>query len=236
MNLAIAPFRNHLLASLDKEGLHRFASSLHSVDLRSQEVLYRPDQRITDVYFPETCVITMLTVMEDGRTIESATVGREGASWISTSFRSPTMPCPTMVAVGGQAWRISAELVENEIKRNGEFHNTLSHYAHVLLIQSLRAGACNSLHSMEQRCSRWMLMTLDRVSLDSFVITQEFLANLLGVQRTGITGLVADFTNDGILETTRGLVRVVDRNKLEQRSCECYQIMKKQFASLVELT
>jgi hypothetical protein len=171
----------------------------------------------------------MLTVMKNGATIESATVGREGASWISASLDSPTMPCQTMVTVGGDAYRVSTEVVEHEIRDNGDFHNTLSHYSHLLLIQTLRSTACNGLHSLEQRCARWMLATIDRTDLDHFAITHEFLAILLGVQRPGVSELVERLAAKGILTIRRGEIRVVDRQKLERISCECYLVVKRQF-------
>jgi CRP-like cAMP-binding protein len=223
-------FSNRLLASLDPAGADRLRSMLTIVSLEAEQVLYHPGQRINDIYFPETCVISMLSVMRNGDAIESATVGREGASWISASFQSPIMPCQTTVAITGDAYRLSADAVEREIRQNGNFHNALSHYSHALLIQVLRATACNGLHSMEQRCSRWILGTLDRVDLDRFAITQEFLARLLGVQRTGVNHVIGRVLFDGMLiKGERGQIRLGDRKKLEQVSCECYNVMKEQF-------
>ncbi len=232
-NPTIPSTLNRLLSSLDQTGRDRF-SSMRRVGLTAKQVLYRPDQRITEIFFPENCVLAMLTVMGNGATIESATVGREGASWISASLQSPTMPCQTMVTIAGDAYSVPAGLVEREIQRNGIFHNTLSHYSHVLLIQTLRSTACNGLHTLEQRCARWMLTTLDRTDVDHFVITHEFLASLLGVQRTGVSELVERLASRGVLEITRGQIRVTDRNKLEHFSCECYAIMKQQFASAID--
>jgi hypothetical protein len=220
---------NRLLSSLDQSGRDRF-SQMQRVELKAKQVLYIPDQRITEIYFPENCVLAMVTVMENGATIESATVGREGASWISASFKSPTMPCQTMVTIPGNAYKVPTALVEREIRENGGFHNTLSHYSHTLLIQTLRSTACNGLHTLEQRCSRWMLTTLDRTDIDHFVITHDFLASLLGVQRTGVSELVERLASHGVLEIRRGQIRVADRKKLEHISCECYGIMKEQFA------
>jgi CRP-like cAMP-binding protein len=221
-------FLNRLLSSLDQAGRTRFSSNLRRVELKSKQVLYHADERITEIYFPEACVIAMLTVMRDGATVESATVGREGASWVSASFKSPTMPCQTIVAIPGSAHTVAARVVEHEIRANGEFHDVLSHYSHTLLIQTLRSSACNALHTMEQRCSRWMLMTLDRIDIRHFVITHDFLASLLGVQRSGISQLVERLAAHGVIESGRGEIRVSDRDKLEKLSCECYAMMKEQ--------
>lgn len=220
---------NRLLASLDGAGRERISSKLECVELHPKQILYSPGERIREIYFPENCVIAMLTVMADGSTIESATVGREGASWISASFKSPTMPCQTMVVIGGSAYRIPAEVIEHEIRENGKFHDTLSHYAHVLLIQTLRSTACNGLHSLEQRCARWILTTLDRTDMDQFVITHEFLASLLGVRRSGVSELVERLAALGVLDVSRAQIRVADRKQLERLSCECFEIMRAQF-------
>jgi CRP-like cAMP-binding protein len=223
-------FSNHLLSSLSLEGRARFSANMQRVELDSRQVLYAANEKIVDIYFPENCVLAMLTVMNNGQSVESATVGREGASWISASFKSPTMPCQTMTVIGGGAYKIPTSVVEREIKENGKFHNILSHYSHMLLIQTLRSGACNALHSIEQRCSRWMLMTLDRTELQRFGTTHEFLATLLGVQRSTVSQLVERFASEGILEISRGGIRILDRAKLEQLSCECYALIKAQYA------
>ena len=228
------PFSNRLLSVLDEAGRNRFSSKMQRVALVTKQVLYRPYQRISEIYFPEDSIIVMLTVMRNGATIESATVGREGASWISASFKSPAMPCQTMVAIAGQAYRVPTDIVEQEIRENGKFHDTLSHYSHILLIQTLRSTACNGLHTLAQRCSRWMLMTLDRTELDRFVITHDFLASLLGVQRTGVSALVERLASLGILEIRRGRIHVTDRQKLERVSCECYWTMRQQFGTLMK--
>jgi CRP-like cAMP-binding protein len=223
-----AGFLNLLLSSLDPAGRTRFFPHMRRIELKSRQILYRADQRISEIYFPENCVIAMLTVMRDGATIESATAGREGASWISASFKSPTMPCQTVVAIPGYAHVVDAKMVEREIRENGNFHDVLSHYSHTLLVQTLRSAACNALHTMEQRCSRWMLMTLDRIDISRFVITHDFLAALLGVQRSGISQLVERLASHGVVKSGRGEIRVADRDKLEGLSCECYALMKAQ--------
>ncbi len=217
---------NVLLKYLSLAGMARIEQFLIPVKLHSQEILYRPGDRISDIYFPDTAVLCMLTLMKDGHTIESAIVGREGASWVSASLGSPTMPCQTMVAVGGTAHKIRAELVEQEIRHNGAFHTLLSEYSHSLLISSLRTGACNALHPLIARCSRWMLMTLDRTQEVRFSITQEFLASLLGCNRPVLTGILGELERAGAIVNTRGMIEVVDRAALERNTCECYGVIR----------
>jgi CRP-like cAMP-binding protein len=185
--------QNGLLGRLTHETFHYLLPHLTPVTLQAQEVLYKPEERISDIYFPDTAVLCMLTIMEDGRSVEAATVGNEGASWVSASVGTPTMPCQTMVAVSGRAFRIPAVRVEEELRRNGLFHDLVSEYAHALLISSLRTGACNALHSLSQRAARWMLTTLDRTSHERLSITQEFMASLLGCTRTTLNSILLEF-------------------------------------------
>lgn len=227
---------NRLIATMRPEALTRLAERSTRVELRSKDVLYRPDERITHIYFPETAVIAMLTTMEDGASIESATVGREGASWISASLHSPSMPCQTMVAVAGAAFRVPSAVVEREIQENGEFHDVLSSYAHALLIQTLRSTACNGLHSIEQRAARWMLTTLDRTDDQHFEITHEFFGMLLGVRRASVSNMVEELVGRDILEVSRGKISVYNRAKLEKAACECYGIIRQAYADFVSAT
>ena len=224
--------QNRLLRRLAAESVHELRPLLRSTLLVSQQVLYRPGERISRIYFPETAVLCMLTCMADGHTIESATVGREGASWISASLGFLTMPCQTMVAVGGAAYVLNAQFVEQEIEKNGPFHKVLSEYAHALLISSFRTGACNALHSLTQRCSRWMLTTLDRTSEGSFTITHEFLASLLGCSRPILTGILGNIEREGGVHIRRGVIEVTDRARLEADTCECYQVIRDTFSHL----
>lgn len=224
--------RNQLLGRLDAQSILHWQGLLKLVTLEPQQVLYSPGERIRDIYFPETAVLCMLTVMEDGHSIESATVGSEGASWISASLGAPTMPCQTMASLGGTAYVIGAKHVEEESQRNGVFHNVLIEYSHALLISSLRIGACNALHSNTQRCARWLLSALDRTTAESFVITQEFMATLLGCNRPALTHILGDLESAGGIHTRRGVIQILDRNRLEKSSCECYWLIRDAFRDL----
>lgn len=227
---------NALLATMRADALERLSEKTFKVELESKQVIYRPEEAITHIYFPDSAVIAMLTMMEDGATIESATVGSEGASWISASLHSPSMPCQTTVAIGGTAFRVPSALVEQEIRRNGTFHNVLSAYSHALLIQTLRSTACNGLHSIEQRASRWMLTTLDRARTDAFEITHEFFGMLLGVRRASVSTLVEKMVKKGALEVSRGKIIVNNRTQLEKTSCECYLVIRQAYRDFIEST
>ena len=224
------PSQNALISGLGEDALIRLGRKVRPVRFRSKEVLYRAGDRISDIYFPDSGVICMLTIMDDGRSVESATVGNEGASWVSASFGTPTMPCQTMVVVEGTGVRIAAKYVEEEIRRNGQFHDVLTAYSHALLISALRIGSCNTLHSLPQRCARWALMTLDRCDENQFAITHEFLASLLGCNRAVLTTVLGKLEEEGGIHLRRGHIELADRAKLEHSSCECFQVIRETFA------
>ena len=224
---AAGPPVNHLLAALDKEALLRITPHLQSVLLQAKQILYRAEAHMHHIFLPETAVLCMLTQMEDGRSVESATVGREGASWVSASVSAPSMPCQTMVAIGGRAQRLGIRYLEEESQRNGSLHQVLTRYSHALLIQVLRTGACNALHTVQQRSARWMLETLDQTDEDSFAVTHDFLASLIGCGRSVLTLVLRDMEEAGAVKLHRGWIHIQNRKKLEGLGCECYKIIRR---------
>jgi CRP-like cAMP-binding protein len=220
-------FRNKLLAKLDPAAIKRLRGKANLTKLEPKQVLYRPEQKVREIYFPENAVICMLTVMENGETIESCTVGREGATWISASLHAPTMPCETIAVIGGDAYRIDVDTIEKELRQNGAFHDAVTSYAHALLIQCLRSAACNGLHSLQQRAARWILTTVDRTDVNSFAITHEFLSSLLGSTRSSVSLVVEALDKAGAIEIHRGTIKVADTAKLRKVVCECYEIIRR---------
>ena len=223
------PRLNMLLGALTPDAFNRIAPDLTPVTLSARQVLYRPGEPVEQVYFPQTAVVCLLTVMRNGDTIETSTVGREGASWISASVGAPSMPCETIVAVGGRAVTLGIGALERELEENGHFHDVLTQYSHALLIASMRTSGCAGLHSVEQRCARWMLMTLDRVDTDHFLITHELLAAFLGARRSTVSEIVEGLAAEKILLIGRGHIRVANRAGLYARSCECYDVIKENY-------
>jgi CRP-like cAMP-binding protein len=223
---------NRLLQVLNTSGYKRLSSKLKAVTIRARQVLYKANQPIGEVYFPETAVIIQLTVMSNGDTLETATVGLEGASWISAHIGAPSMPCETVVAIGGVAQTLKIDDLSREMEENEHFADVLTKYSHALLVHSLRMTGCTGLHSLHQRCARWMLSTLDRVSTDRFSVTHEFLAMLLGCSRPSASLVIADFQHRGILKVERGRIIVLDRDALLDVSCECYGIIKDTYAQV----
>jgi CRP-like cAMP-binding protein len=220
---------NHLLNSLKPAAFERVAKKLKRVTLRQKEVLYKPNQPIDHVFFPENTVLCLMTVMANGDTIEAATVGREGASWISASVGAPSMPCETIVAIEGTALRLSTGDLEEELDENEAFRNVLTEYSHALLIASMRTSACNGLHGLQERCARWILTTVDRVGSDRFGVTKDFLAQLLGTNRPTASVMVSVLEKAGILSVEGRWVTVADRNRLKEAACECYEVIRKHY-------
>jgi CRP-like cAMP-binding protein len=220
---------NKLLRMLKPAAYERLAPKLKAATLQGRQVLYKPNQPIHTIYFPENAVICQMTVMENGDTLETGTVGLEGASWISASIGAPSMPCETIVAIGGEAYALDIDDLDHEMQENENFRDLLTQYSHALLIHSMRLTGCTGLHTLEQRCARWILMTLDRVSADRFSITHEFLAMLLGSSRPGVSIVVEHFERQGILKVERGRLLIGDRDQLLSMSCDCYDVIKRNY-------
>lgn len=220
---------NKLLASLRDDAYARIAPHLVRTVLTAKQILYKPNESIAEVYFPENAVICLMSVMENGDTLETSTVGLEGASWVSASIGAPSMPCETLVAIGGDALVLPIDDLDREMTKNEQFRDVLTQYSHALLIHSMRMTACTGLHSLPQRCARWILTTLDRVPENRFSVTHEFLAMLLGSSRPSVSGVIEDFTKKGMLRIERGRVLVGNRERLLTVTCECYDIIKENY-------
>jgi CRP-like cAMP-binding protein len=220
---------NQLLNSLESPAFERVAQKLRRVNLRTKEVVYKPNEPIEHVIFPENAVLCLMTVMSNGDTIEAATVGREGASWISASVGAPSMPCETIVVIEGTALRLPIADLDRELKENGHFRDVLTEYSHALLIASMRTSACHGLHALQERCARWILMTLDRVDSDRFAVTKEFLAQLLGTNRPTASVLISTLEKAGILHVEGRWVTLADRDRLKEAACECYDIIRQNY-------
>jgi CRP-like cAMP-binding protein len=217
---------NKLIRALADPAYRRLAHKLQPTALTAKQVLYRPNEPIHAVYFPENSVICQMTVMKNGDTLETATVGLEGASWISASIGAPSMPCETIVAIGGDAHALGIDDLDREMQENEPFRDVLTQYSHALLIHSMRLTGCTGLHSLEQRCARWILTTLDRVDADRFAITHDFLAMLLGASRPSISLVIEQFESRGALHVQRGRLLLGDREVLVRASCDCYEVIR----------
>jgi CRP-like cAMP-binding protein len=229
MESTISRPANKLLRGLESPAYERLAPKLKATPLRAKQVLYKPNQPIHTIYFPDDSVICPMTLMSDGSTLETATVGLEGASWISASIGAPSMPCETIVAIGGDAHALDIDDLDREMAENEHFRDVLTKYSHALLIHSMRMTGCTGLHTLEQRCARWILTTLDRVPKERFSITHEFLAMLLGASRPSVSVVIEEFHRHGMLRVERRRVLIGDRDRLLSVSCDCYEVIRRNY-------
>lgn len=235
MPSASDPLENHLLAALPEAEWARWASQLEVVDMPLGAVLYEPGSRLAHVYFPTTSIVSLLYVMEDGASAEIAVVGNEGIVGISLFMGGESTPSRALVQSAGQGYRLKAEVMLQEFNRAGPVLHLLLRYTQALITQMAQTAVCNRHHSLDQQLCRWLLLSLDRLHTQDLVMTQELIANMLGVRREGVTEAAGQLQRDGLIQYRRGHITVIDRVKLEQRTCECYAVVKKEYDRLLPL-
>ncbi len=223
---------NQLLARLPQGEYQRLLPHLEAVPLAFKQVLYRARSSIDYAYFPNRGVTSALTIMEDGSAIEVATVGNEGVVGMLAFLGAKTSPNEVIVQVEGDGLRMPAEALHEEASRDGPLRRLLVLYQVAFHTQVSQSVACNGLHSVQKRCCRWLLMTHDRVQADVMPLTHEFLAVMLGVQRSSVTEVLQPLQEQGLIRNSRGRITVVDRAGLEAASCECYRSVKDEFDRL----
>ncbi|WP_164100553.1 Crp/Fnr family transcriptional regulator [Candidatus Laterigemmans baculatus] len=227
------PQANRLLARLPPQEYQRLAPHLSLVTMRLHEVLYDFQSLIEYIYFPLQSILSALTVMRDGRSIEIANIGREGAAGLAVLTGAARSPNRMIVQFADGALRIRAEVLRKIVDRDGPLRTSLlEHQAHYF-VQVSQAVACNGLHSIEKRCCRWLLMTHDRLDTDVLPLTHEFLAMMLGVRRAGITEVLRTLQEKKLIKCSRGKITIRDRSGLEKQACECYQIIKQEYYPLL---
>jgi len=224
---------NRLLAFLPEADRTRFAPHLEAVDLPLGKVLYESGSPVTHVYFPTTSIVSLLYMMEDGASAEIAVVGDEGIVGISIFMGGESTPYHAVVQSAGRGFRMKASLLMQEFNRAGPTLHLLLRYTQALMAQITLTGACNRHHSVEQRLCRWLLGTLDRIPSGELVMTQELIARMLGVRREGITEAAGNLQNAGCIRYRRGHITVLDRSRLEARTCECYGVVRKEMRRLL---
>ena len=231
-----SPHQNHLLDALPAVDYQRIAPQLELVPMSLGEVLYESGARMRYVYFPTTCIISLLYVMEDGASAEMAIVGNEGMLGISLFMGGETTPSRAVVQSAGHAFRLKADLLKDEFGRFGPTMHLLLRYTQTLITQMAQTAVCNRHHSVDQQLCRWLLLSLDRLASSEISMTQELIANMLGVRREGVTEAAGKLQDAGLIHYSRGRITVLDRPGLEARSCECYQVVKTEFDRLLPYT
>ncbi|HEX6095147.1 MAG TPA: Crp/Fnr family transcriptional regulator [Thermoanaerobaculia bacterium] len=224
--------QNRLLASLPAADRDELRPHLELLGLELAYPLIQPQEPIRHAYFPVTCLASLVIVLEDGSTVESGSVGREGMVGIPIVLGAGTTPMQTVIQVPGETFRIDADTLKEQFDRRGALHTVLTRYIHTLFMVASQSAACNRRHSVDARLARWLLMSSDGIGSNSVAITQEFLATMLGVRRAGVTEGALKLQNAGWIAYSRGLVEILDRPALENAACECYHVVRQEYERL----
>ena len=233
MDTLVGPKKNHLLASLPEPEWQRWRSQLELVDLPLGKVLYESGATLSHVYFPIDAIVSLLYVMENGASAEIAMVGNEGLVGISLFMGGESTPSRAVVQSAGQGYRLHAQTMKDEFNRAGPVLHLLLRYTQALITQMTQTAVCNRHHSLDQQLCRWLLLSLDRLAGNDLTMTQELIANMLGVRREGVTEAALGLQNAGLIRYARGHITVLDRKGLEARTCECYGVVKQEYDRLL---
>ncbi len=225
--------QNQLLAALPEASRSHWAPFLQRVDLPLGKVLSESGGTLTHVYFPTTAIVSLLYVMEDGSSAEIAVVGNEGIVGISLFMGGASTPSRAVVQSAGQGLRLNASLLMAEFDQGGPVLHLLLRYTQALITQMAQTAVCNRHHTLDQQLCRWLLLSLDRLQSDELVMTQELIANMLGVRREGVTEAAGRLQQAGLIRYARGHITVLDRHALEARCCECYAVVRKEYDRLL---
>jgi CRP-like cAMP-binding protein len=220
------PRDNRLLNALPASEYERIEPNLEKVALPLGEVLYEPDVQLRYVYFPTSAIVSLLYVMADDASAEIAVVGNEGILGISLFMGGETTTSRAVVQSAGHGYRLNARLLKEEFQRSGPMLHLLLRYTQALITQMAQTAVCNRHHSIDQQLCRWLLLSIDRLPTNELIMTQELIANMLGVRREGVTEAAGHLQEAGLIEYHRGRITVVNRPGLEARCCECYQVVK----------
>jgi CRP-like cAMP-binding protein len=227
---------NHLLAALPDAQLAHWLPQLELIDMPLGKVLYESGGKMMHVYFPTTSIVSLLYVMENGASAEIAVVGNEGIVGVSLFMGGGSTPSRAVVQSAGHGLRLKTIAMMQEFERSGPVLHLLLRYTQALITQMAQTAACNRHHSVDQQLCRWLLLSLDRLQSNQLVMTQELIANMLGVRREGVTEAAGNLHRAGLIDYRRGRITVLDRPALEQRSCECYAVVKKEYDRLLPAT
>jgi len=222
------PRQNHLLAALSAGALERVLPHLRLVAMPLGKVLYEPGDLLSHVYFPTDCIVSLLYVLTDGSSAEISVVGNDGVIGIALFMGGETTPSRALVQSGGHAYELHGQLLKNEFHRDGSMQLLLLRYTQALITQMAQTAVCNRHHSVDQQLCRWLLLSLDRLSGNRLTMTQELIANMLGVRREGVTEAAGKLQKLGVIKYQRGQITVMDRPRLEQLCCECYAVVRKE--------
>jgi CRP-like cAMP-binding protein len=223
-----SPKQNQLLDALSAAELKRFRKDLELVDMPLGDVVYESGRHLGHVYFPTTCIVSLLYVLENGASAEIAVVGHEGIVGVSLFMGGETTPSRAVVQSEGSAYRLPGEVMKAEFRRGGALQHLMLRYTQSLITQMAQTAVCNRHHSVDQQLCRWLLLSIDRLPTHEITMTQELIANMLGVRREGVTEAAGKLQKAGVISYRRGHIKVLDRPLLEQMSCECYAVVRRE--------
>ncbi len=235
MPISHAPLHNHLLAALSPAVRERLYPLLQLVPMPLGEILYESGNVLRHVYFPTDSIVSLLYVLEDGASAEIAVVGNEGVIGIALFMGGETTPSRAVVQSAGHAYRLIGQRLKEEFHRNGELQFLLLRYTQSLIRQMTQTAVCNRHHSVDQQLCRWLLLSLDRLSSNQLTMTQELIADMLGVRHEGVTEAAGKLQKLGVIRYARGQITVLDRAQLEHLSCECYAVAKRETDRLLRV-
>ena len=223
---------NRILAALPADEFERLRPHMERVRLARGQSVIVPEKPIRDFYFPLNCLLSLVTTMVDGASVESGTIGREGTSGVPVLLDARQTTMPTFVQVAGEALRVRSDVLKAAYEAGGALRTLLNRYIHTVIVVGSHSAACNRLHSLEQRFCRWLLMSSDGIGSDEVGLTQEFLSVMLGVRRAGVTEAALRIQAEGVIVYARGRIRILDRKRLELSACECYARAKAEYERL----
>lgn len=233
MSTTPSPLQNRLLAVLPEIDYERLRPQLEVVDMPLGKVLYESGRTLSHVYFPTTSIVSLLYVMENGASAEIAVVGNEGVVGVALFMGGESTPSRAVVQSAGQGFRLRGQAVKDAFNRSGPVMHLLLRYTQALITQMAQTAVCNRHHSLDQQLCRWLLLSLDRLQGNELVMTQELIANMLGVRREGVTEGALKLQAAGLIRYARGHITVLDREGLETRTCECYLVVRKEYGRLL---
>ena len=233
MTMTTQPKDNQLLAALPPPDWDRWLPQLERVSMPLGQVVYESGRTLSHVYFPTTAIVSLLYVMENGASAEIAVVGHEGVVGISLFMGGESTPSRAVVQSAGEGWRLRAAAIKEEFNRSHPVMHLLLRYTQALITQMAQTAVCNRHHSLDQQLCRWLLLSLDRLPGNELVMTQELIANMLGVRREGVTDAALKLQKLGLIRYARGHITVLDRPGLAARTCECYEVVKKDYDRLL---
>jgi len=220
---------NKILSALPHEEFERLRPKLREVSFKIGKIIFRPEERIESVYFVDQGIISWLATLEDGNTVEAGVIGSEGLGGVSVLLGAESTPNQALAQSNVNASRIAASDLLSEFRRNGKLNELILRFVHTMFTQVAQTAACNRLHTLDQRLARWLLMTDDRTDGSKLPLTQDFLSRMLGVRRAGVSVAANSLRQQGLIDYHRGDISIVDRAGIEAVSCECYEIVKREY-------